>query len=283
MKRAGTFLLCLAGGLALAAAARADDLASADNPYATVVSRNIFGLLPPPTNPPEQKPPDPPVKITANGIMSIFGEWQVLFKTSVNKPGQPPKDQSYMLSEGQQEDDIEVVKIDHKASIVTFNNHGVVQELPLANTPASGGPGGAAPGNPGPGFRNFPGRPGMGGGGSGAGFVNTFGARGGGYGGGNPGEPGANPNFGGNNPNAGANNANGFGGAASGNTITRLPGETLSPEAEVISIEANRIATQALVDQGKMPPLPPTPMTPSDATGNNGQPLLQLPPMPGQQ
>jgi hypothetical protein len=257
MKRAGTFLLCLAGGLALAAATRADDLASADNPYATVVSRNIFGLLPPPTNPPEQKPPDPPVKITANGIMSIFGEWQVLFKTSVNKPGQPPKDQSYMLSEGQQEDDIEVVKIDHKASIVTFNNHGIVQELPLANAPTGGGPGGSSPGNPGPGFRNFPGRPGMGGGGPGAGYSGAFGTSGGGFGRGNPGEPGSNPSGygGGGNPNGAANLSRGPN--VNENGVYQPEASTLSAEEAAVTIAAQHL--KAIQDGSPTAPLfPPT-------------------------
>jgi hypothetical protein len=50
--------------------------------------------------------------------------------------------------------------------------------------------------------------------------------------------------------------------------------EELSPEAQVIMIEANRLATQELVDQGKLPPLPPTALTPTDATAHNGSPLI---------
>jgi hypothetical protein len=82
--------------------------------------------------------------------MSIFGRLQVLFKTAgTAKPGQPAKDEFYILSEGQRQDEIEVIRIDEKASLVTFNNHGTVQELPLVkanapvvNTPiaAQGGP-----------------------------------------------------------------------------------------------------------------------------------------------
>ena len=175
-----------------------------------------------------------------------------------------------MLSEGQQEDDIEVVKIDHKASIVTFNNHGVVQELPLANTPASGGPGGAAPGNPGPGFRNFPGRPGMGGGGPGAGFVNTFGARGGGYGGGIPGEPGSNPGgYGGGNPNAGANNGNGFGNENTPRTY-QPPPSVMTPDEASVLIEVQREQMQQRgIDANAI--IPPTPLTPLINQDKNGE------------
>ena len=186
-----------------------EDAVTADNPYGTIIARNVFGLLPPPTNPPDQKPPDPPVKITPNGIMNIFGQWQVLFKTTGGaKPGQPAKDQSYMLSEGQQEDDIEVVKIDQKASIVTLINHGIEQKLPLANTPASNASAPAPGGAPGQSFPNFPGRPGIGGGSPGGSFTtfgggtvpfggrNTFGNRGnpGGASGGNGGNIEATPN-----------------------------------------------------------------------------------------
>jgi hypothetical protein len=68
---------------------------------------------------------------------------QVLFKVAgTAKPGQPAKDESYILSEGQRQDEIEVVQIDEKASLVTFNNHGTVQELPLvkANAPVASTP-----------------------------------------------------------------------------------------------------------------------------------------------
>ena len=44
-----------------------------------------------------------------NGIMSIFGQLQVLFKVAIPaKAEQPAKDESYILSEGQRQDEIEV-------------------------------------------------------------------------------------------------------------------------------------------------------------------------------
>jgi hypothetical protein len=143
MKRAGTICLGLAAGLALTASVRADSPApdaSGDNPYAPVVVRNVFGLNPP-TPPGPTVPVDPPPKIIANGIMSIFGRLQALYKVTETVPGQSPKEKSYILTVGQREDDIEVVKIDDKANIVTFNNHGTVQDIPLTN-------GAAAPGAP---------------------------------------------------------------------------------------------------------------------------------------
>jgi hypothetical protein len=183
MNRFGKIALCFAGGLALSAGLRADDDAPAavnplpDNPYATIVARNIFGLNPPA---PPAPPPDPTLnlpKITPNGIMGVYGNYRVLFKVGgTPRPGQAAKDHFYNLSEGQRQDDIEIVKIDVKNSLVTFKNHGTVQELPLANTPASSAPASAgattspimsaAPagigGNPGAGagLTRFTGRPG---------------------------------------------------------------------------------------------------------------------------
>jgi len=137
MKRLGKIVVCLAGGLALYASARANDVLLANNPYAPIVVRNVFGLNPPlgvETNAP---PADLP-KITPNGIMSILGRLQVLYKVSEPaRAGQPAKDESYILSEGQRQDDIEVIEIDEKNSLVTFNNHGSVQELPLVKASAA--------------------------------------------------------------------------------------------------------------------------------------------------
>jgi hypothetical protein len=140
MKRVGKIAIWLATGLVLSAGARADSVASAGNPYTPIVARNVFGLNPASA---ETAPSDPPPKITANGIMSVFGKLQVLFKVAgTGKPGQPAKDRSYILSEGQRQDDIEVLQIDDKTNLVTFNNHGTVQEIPLANAPAVTGSGG---------------------------------------------------------------------------------------------------------------------------------------------
>src|SRR5277367_7026696 len=110
MKCVWKMAVCLAVGLALVAGLRADNAAPSGNPYASIVTRNVFGLNPPP---PPVSPFDanPPPKITPNGIMSLFGQWQVLFKVSdPARPGKPPGDQSYMLAEGERQDGIEVVK-----------------------------------------------------------------------------------------------------------------------------------------------------------------------------
>jgi hypothetical protein len=277
MNHGGKFKLCLIGGMALGFIVRADDTVAPGDPYATVIERNIFGLNPPP--PPNANPQDanPPPKITPNGTMDILGELQVLFKVAQPpRPGSPPTpDESYILSEGQRQDDIEVVKIDQKNSIVTFNNHGETQTLPLVTTmPASTpAPAPAAPGGPGgrfsPGFVNPGGRPG--------GQPRSGGV---GYGGA------------GVNGNGGGNGANNIGGAGSGSIPDNSGHATLqnplagqfppglTPEIQTIAIEANRIATQSQVDSGELPPLPPTELTPPDATGIGGVPLIPPDPDP---
>jgi hypothetical protein len=219
MNRLGKIAISLAGVLALNTGLRAAGLTATNNPlpgnpYAPIVARNIFGLLPP------EAPPDPALeaakslpKITPTGIMGVFGNWQVLFKVAAaatakpGQPGQPAKDDFYILSQGQRQDDIEVLKIDEKKGIVTFDNHGTTQELPLAAASGTGG-GPAGPSSPGgmkPGMA--PGGPGGGPGGPGGpGGFTRFGAGGGN----NGGNPNANPgsNGGPGNPNAGMDNGN---------------------------------------------------------------------------
>jgi hypothetical protein len=245
------------------AAARLTTAASADQPYAQIIARNVFALLPPPPPvDPDAKPVDPPPKITANGITSILGQLQALFKVSFPaKAGQPAKDQSYMLSEGERQDDIEVTKIDEVAATITFDNHGTIQEIPLVVAkdtgsgpgPISGGPRNPfAPGAPG-GFPS-PRRPG------GFAGVGTMG-----------GVPAPMPQ---------ANNNNG------NNNQAYQPDSDLAPEEQAVLIEAERARLLSMEDAagngsdvpsaktGYYPPalLPPTKYSPPDALGTGTGP-----------
>src|SRR5207302_8841779 len=104
----------------------------------------------------DPKEPDPPAKITPQGIQDFFGVVKALFKVAcmATKPGQAAQDKYYMLAEGQRQDDIEVKHIDQKNRIITFDNHGKTQELPLTAAASAGaGPGGGPlPGGNNPGF-----------------------------------------------------------------------------------------------------------------------------------
>jgi len=256
----------LAAGVVAHASLQAADAVLPDNPYTAIPDRNVFGLNPIVVAD-TSNAPEPPVKITANGIMSIFGKLQVLFKTSGGgpaKPGQPAKDQSYVLSIGQRQDDIEVIKIDEKNGLVTFNNHGLMQDLtltPIAATPAPAVMPGAVNPNPasaapGLGFSNPANNDNSGNNGFG-----RFGNRGGrGVGGGGSGGDGSN-----------------FRNVPTRNG-TYQPSQELpqmSPEAQTIAIEAQREKYKA---QGNPAAalLPPTALTPGNGGGNDA------PPAPGE-
>lgn len=251
-------------GLTLVAFSGWAAAATAANPYQTIVERNVFGLVPIPTAP----PPDASAaakdlpKITPNGIMTLFGKLQVLFKVAV--PGQPAgKEDAYVMCEGDRQDEIEVQKIDEKSATITFNNHGIIQTLALVEGKASGGtPAGGAPGVPR--LPNIPGHPPV----PGAARPPGFGWHGAHMAG---------------QANAGANSPDGapnLGGAASAGANTQNQEPPLTPEAQVIMIEANRMLTQEAVDKGDMPPLPITEITPPDATGIGGAPLTVPPTEP---
>ena len=232
----------------LNAGLRAGDAVSSGDPYASIAARNVFNINPPPPPGSIPEPVETP-KITPNGITSTLGHLQALFKvTTLAKPNVPAKELTYILSEGQEQDDIAVIKIDEKAGVVTFNNHGVLQELPLVVANASGN--GPTPGRPGP-PPTLPGMPptmpgprfAPGGDAGGGGFIH-FGQRGG------VGSQNRGVTMGGNNPNndnqnGGANGGVNFAssrlgvatGGAGGNTGLQSSQQTptqLSPEDQLI-------------------------------------------------
>ena len=158
MKHGGKMLACVMSGLAFCGTSNAVSVNSAetsDNPYQSIVDRNVFSLKPPPppADPAEANKPTA-LKITLTGITTILGNKRVLMKTAPTpgKAGAEPKtEQSYILTEGQREGDIEVIEIDEKAGSVKVNNAGTVQTLTFekdgAKLPATPAP--AVPGAPG--------------------------------------------------------------------------------------------------------------------------------------
>ncbi|HEY5345138.1 MAG TPA: hypothetical protein VIK62_02210 [Verrucomicrobiae bacterium] len=257
--------LVVAGGLS-AASLRAGS--APENPYTPIITRNVFALVPIPIGPPVALTPEvPPPKITPNGIMTLFGKLQVLFKVAgVAHPGQPPKDESYVLGAGERQDEIEVQAIDEKAATITFNNHGVVQKLSLVASAASGGA--AAPAATTFGSPGIP-RPNLAPGAGGIGFGGRFGR--------NRTLPGAS-NPAPSDPNAGSAPVNSriYNPGASSNPAD----EQLSPEQQVILIEAQRLKYQ---QEGNPIAnlLPPTVMTPQpNGEGGDSAPAPEVP-MPG--
>ena len=249
-----------------------------DNPYSTIVVRNIFGLIPP------APPPDPTAgkeaglpKISPCGIMGEFGSWQVLFKVSPAQPGAGLKDEFYTLSEGQRQDDIEVVKIDDVKSIVTFDNHGTTQMLPLSDAPSGGGGGGGLGGGVGPSPGMMPGV--SGGGGNGPGGLTRIGA---GYAGNNGGTPYGNSGFNNNIGGGAGNGANDGGGgmdfnASTQNRVYQPPASSLSAEEVQILVAAQHL--KAIQENSPLAPIfPPTAIdkqagiTPDPGSGSSGPP-----------
>src|SRR5688572_8693973 len=122
LKRIG----CAAAGLVLLAGLVH---ANVDNPYATIVDRNPFGLKPPPPPPPppeQTAPPVPMAKVTMTGLLSTFGEPRVLLEI-VEEPGKgggtptrPPP-----MREGERQGPVEVLSIDVVKNTVRLRNSGV--------------------------------------------------------------------------------------------------------------------------------------------------------------
>ena len=253
MKRVGKIAIYIASGLALNASLQAGDVLLPNNPYAPIVAHNMFGL-----NPPQAAgattDANPPPKITPTGIMTIFGSRQALFTVEgASKPEQPGKSGSYILSEGQRQDDIEVTRINEKSGVVTFNNHGVVQEIPLIKAPVI-----AASTMPTPiTINSSPAAPF--GNNSGSGNFSRFGSRSG--------------SNGGNNSSGTDSSSNLRAIPTRGSGFTQQSQHALTQEAQIISMEVNRQLTADQVRKGELPPLPPTPLTPEDPP---------MPPIPGQ-
>jgi hypothetical protein len=127
-------IIYLAVSLGLNAVAGTDNIVDTNNPYTAIASRNIFNLSAPlPVV--ETAPPDGPLpKIKLEGITSILGGWEVLCKADeVNPAGALVEEQSYILKENEVKDGIKVVSIDPVVGVVTFVNHGTVQEIVLPN------------------------------------------------------------------------------------------------------------------------------------------------------
>ena len=152
MKYGVTMLLCLVGGFALHVAANEATSDSPNNPYQSIVDRNVFALKPPPPPPDPEATKPPPVKITLTGITTILGK-RALLKSPAppGMPGEPAKPElSYILAPGQREGDIEVLDIDEVGGNVKLRNAGVEVTLNIDKDGPKLAPSAAAvPGVPG--------------------------------------------------------------------------------------------------------------------------------------
>jgi hypothetical protein len=112
----------------------------ADGPYAPIIARNVFRLNSP--LPASSYQPDGalPPKITLTGITTICGPAEALYQVAGgSRDGKRWQDESYILKEGQEQDEVAVVTIEVNEGTVTFINHGVRQDITLANARSGGG------------------------------------------------------------------------------------------------------------------------------------------------
>jgi hypothetical protein len=125
-------ILSLVAGLAMASTAQA--VGDRPNSYQSIARRNVFRLKP--VSEPEIRPATQMrFTITLQGVASFFGVRQVLFKVLPPRPGEAER--SFVLSEGQSQDGIEVLSIDEKRGCVQFNNQGELQTLMLHSNGAT--------------------------------------------------------------------------------------------------------------------------------------------------
>jgi hypothetical protein len=136
----------ISAAMVLSSAGIARAAPQVDNPYRQIAVRNVFGLRP---ATPSQKPATPSAPlptIILTGITTILGDKRVLLEiTPPSKPAQPQKSVSCMLSEGQQEDGVQVMAIEPKAETVKVSNCGTVMTLTFdkngrKSTPAAPAP-----------------------------------------------------------------------------------------------------------------------------------------------
>src|ERR1022692_84220 len=251
MKRSGKTLACVLSALAVGNGAQALVSDSSGGPYHGIVARNVFDIhAPVPHDPALDKPPTPPPpNIRLQGITDILHKKQVIFKVQLPpKPPAPAKEESYILTEGQREGEIEVLEIDVKAGTVKMSDYGIITNLSielngekLVSGPPAGVPGAQPQLPPPPGTipSSFPTLP--------AGRIPPRTLR-------LPGSAGAQT----------APPANsGFSGASqgSGNAQTIA---SMSPEAQALMVEAERLRTKDQVANGSAPALPYTPATPKE-------------------
>jgi hypothetical protein len=154
MKRGRKTLAFVLSTMALGNGAQALIPESTGGPYQGIVARNVFDVHPPvPHDPALDRPPaPPPPNIRLQGITDILHRKQVIFKVQLPpKPPAPAKEESYIMTEGQREGEIEVLEIDVKAGTVKMNDYGVITNLSIelnGEKLVSGPPAGAPPPTP---------------------------------------------------------------------------------------------------------------------------------------
>jgi len=134
-----------------------------DSPYAAIVERNIFALVPippPPVADDNEKSNTPPVNVTLTGITTIFGNTRAYFLVQdPPQAGKPPAAaESVMLTVGERRGMLEALDIDVKAGTVKIKNDGVISTITFPKVTQTAGAGAPPPPGSPPGFNPGGGR-----------------------------------------------------------------------------------------------------------------------------
>ena len=150
MKHSAKAFVVLATGLLFCGRVGAASSELANSGFGEIPARNLFGLRPLELPKVEEKPAPPVPKLTLTGITTFQGVRRALLKAAIPaKAGEPPREESYILSEGQRSGEIEVMVINETASTVLVNNFGTQVTLTFEQAPPSPPPAqGPQTGNP---------------------------------------------------------------------------------------------------------------------------------------
>lgn len=111
--------------------------AFAANPYLGICQRNAFHLRPP-SSARVEAPHEPLPRVRLTGITTILpGKRALLLVDFPAKPREKPKEESFILSEGQRAGPIQVLAIDEKTAHVKVDELGTITNLTFEKiTPA---------------------------------------------------------------------------------------------------------------------------------------------------
>jgi uncharacterized membrane protein YgcG len=116
---------------------------SSDAPYTAIWLRNVFDLKPPAAPLSDAvKSNAPPPNIHLTGITTILGNKRALFLVEKSaQPGKPAnKPESFILTEGQRQDILEVIKINPELATVNIKVAGVLSTIGFDTNHAAGSP-----------------------------------------------------------------------------------------------------------------------------------------------
>ena len=151
MRRVLKVWLCTGVFAGLAACSFADTKPPRDF-YESILQRNVFDLKPPAPPVQQEAAPAPAMNVVLSGITTILGNKVALLQlpARAGRPGEPLRDEGFILTEGQREGLIEVIQIDERKGAVRILAAGAPMTLTFENNgpklPSAAG--GAAPGTP---------------------------------------------------------------------------------------------------------------------------------------